>query len=215
MKYFFIIIILISLISCGDDNAVNNPIIPVSKPTFPIDTGYYWNFKSADGREIQLNVISIDSVKWNLKFWDTSRTVNLKSFIIEGKFIESGFPKYQNFAVSKTDSGYLFGMQSFKFTYNNEVPYFVKMFFVPDSITAQTQYNYLRLGDFYYADSTFISKSNNVLIENELSDLWIIYNFFIYDNPQRIFIMNDFVFADKIGFYKFMNCDLTSFKIKN
>jgi hypothetical protein len=215
MKLFFFVFLLCILISCGDNGTVNNPDNNVSKPTFPIDTGYYWNYKSIEGREIQLKVVSFDSVRWNMKYWDTSKTVNLKSYLIEGKFIESGFPKYQNFVVSKTDSGYLLGMQGFKFTYNDEVPYFVKMFFIPDSITQQTQYNYLSLGTFYYADSTIISKSNNIMIDNELADFWIINNYFISDYQQRKFVMYDFIFADKFGFYKFMNCDLTDFKIKN
>ena len=215
MKLSLFVIMLLTLIACGDNGTVSNPVTNDKKTTFLIETGYYWNYKSADGREIQLKVISLDSVKWNLKYWDTSKVTKLKSYIIEGKFIESGFPKYQNFAVSKTDSGFLFGMQSFKFIYDDEVPYFVKMFVISDSMTVQTQYNFLRLGNFYYADSTTFSKSNNVLINNNLYDLWKIDNFFIFDYLQRKFIMYDFIFADKFGFYKFMNCDLTDFKIKN
>jgi hypothetical protein len=214
MKLVILIFQLLILISCGDNLTVNNPDPLVSKAAFPIDTGYYWYYKSDDGMEIQLNVILEDSIKWNIKYWDTSKTVNLRSFIIEGKFIESGFPKIQYFAVSKTDSGYLIGMQGFSFTYTEEVPCFVKMFLIPDSIIQRTQYNYLDIGNFYYADSTSFESSNSILIDSELYNLWRINNYFIFDYLQRKFIMNNFIFADKFGFYKFMNCELTDFKIK-
>lgn len=216
MKYLPLLIFILILSACKESS---QPIVPppiVKQRLFDVSVGSKWTLKNGS-QEAFFRVLSEDTARWVLQYWDTAKQVKMQSYCIEWKEFDNGFPRYFDFAMAETDSGYFFGTRNhFLVEPNYPTDFFVKLFFIPDSIAVgRIEYDEFRktvLGSerYWTCETKWMEKQYN-FPNDTTRQAWQADYYAEQKTPVVSKIGESFTFIKGIGLYKYKNYILDSF----
>ncbi len=134
MKYFLSVLMLMIVISCGDDKG-SAPVVTPPIDTYVADTiwqpqiGDIFKYRAQDGQEAQLEILADGEFEWCLDFWDTTKLASYYTYICKFTEYEGTFPKVTMFGAAVQDTNILWGKRDVDIINKwDRLPYYVSLF---------------------------------------------------------------------------------------
>jgi hypothetical protein len=114
MRYFKIILLiaLLAMISCGDDNPVdddNNQLEPVN--FIPVESGFTWHLVNDGGEEAEINIYPKQKTIWMDAWWLEDDTSEIVCYPMEMEIFKGTFPELHDFGIIVKESSIIVGMK--------------------------------------------------------------------------------------------------------
>ncbi len=219
MRYFLSALMMIFIISCaGEDETttvVNPPIDTYTPDTiWKPQVGGVFKYKSQDGQEAQLEILTEGEYKWCLEFWDTTGLATYHTYICKFTEYEGTFPNVTMFGAAVDDTNIYWGKRDINIIDKyDRLPFYVSLFKLNKELTDTTiakEYHFkIANVDYRCADSVIYSPKGTFIYDDSLfAKQYLIRSIKKNSYGELPSEGDEFIFAEKFGFTRFWKYEI-------